>query len=325
MTQSEIKSELKNPILDIAASFWADDRYRAFRVCYQSMRELDDLVDDLKSSPSRDDKRLRQQVQESIRQQLKTLSDCAGTAKNPTTIDPRLLELAEVIREFKIPLWPWRRLVEAMEFDLRSDGFCSFLEFSRYTRGAAVAPASIFIHLIGLEKTADSYRPAPVDIRQSARPLAMFSYLTHILRDFRRDFADGLDYFPTDWQDRYQISPQDRAAAAAGQQSANFTSLVTAYHQTGAWYRERAKPELLPVYPYLSPVYRFSLNLIWRLYSQIHLKISQAEFVLAPELIHPNSQDIFAAIIKQAEEENLDESSLERGMARIGAAKISTS
>ena len=39
---------LTNPILDIGARFWEDERYNAFRICYRSMRLLDDLVDNRK-------------------------------------------------------------------------------------------------------------------------------------------------------------------------------------------------------------------------------------------------------------------------------------
>ena len=41
---------LTNPILDIAARFWDDDRYAAFKICYRSMRLIDDLVDERKES-----------------------------------------------------------------------------------------------------------------------------------------------------------------------------------------------------------------------------------------------------------------------------------
>lgn len=39
---------LTNPILDIAARFWEDERYEAFKICYRSMRFIDDMVDDRK-------------------------------------------------------------------------------------------------------------------------------------------------------------------------------------------------------------------------------------------------------------------------------------
>lgn len=43
---------LTNPILDIAAHVWEEERYNAFKICYRTMRILDDLVDDRKSIAS---------------------------------------------------------------------------------------------------------------------------------------------------------------------------------------------------------------------------------------------------------------------------------
>jgi hypothetical protein len=45
----EFDKILTNPILDIAARFWEKDRYEAFKVCYRSMRVIDDLVDNRKA------------------------------------------------------------------------------------------------------------------------------------------------------------------------------------------------------------------------------------------------------------------------------------
>ena len=47
--EPEFEKILTNPILDIAARFWDDDRYAAFKTCYRSMRILDDLVDNRKA------------------------------------------------------------------------------------------------------------------------------------------------------------------------------------------------------------------------------------------------------------------------------------
>ena len=41
---------LKNPILDIAAHFWEDERYDAFKICYKSMRVVDILLNLIVSS-----------------------------------------------------------------------------------------------------------------------------------------------------------------------------------------------------------------------------------------------------------------------------------
>ncbi|MCW4040280.1 MAG: hypothetical protein NWE83_05970, partial [Candidatus Bathyarchaeota archaeon] len=45
----DFRRVLKNPILDIAARIWDDERYEAFKTCYRSMRAIDDLVDGAKS------------------------------------------------------------------------------------------------------------------------------------------------------------------------------------------------------------------------------------------------------------------------------------
>ena len=40
---------LTNPILDIAARFWENERYNASKILYRSFRIVDDLVDNNKS------------------------------------------------------------------------------------------------------------------------------------------------------------------------------------------------------------------------------------------------------------------------------------
>ena len=41
----ELDSIDKHPNILIAASFWEENRYRAAKVCYRFMREIDELVD----------------------------------------------------------------------------------------------------------------------------------------------------------------------------------------------------------------------------------------------------------------------------------------
>lgn len=42
-----------NSILEIAASVWEEERYDAFKMCYQSMRVIDDLIDNHKVTNNR--------------------------------------------------------------------------------------------------------------------------------------------------------------------------------------------------------------------------------------------------------------------------------
>ena len=308
---SSSMSELKNPILDVAASFWDDDRYRAFRVCYQSMRQLDDIVDDLKVAGLADNPDLRSRVKRQLAEAMQLLQSNVDAPKE-------VLELRQTMNELKIPLEPWRRLVRSMAFDLEHHGFTSFLQFARYANGAAVAPASIFIHLIGLSYADGVYTPAPIDIFKAARPLAMFSYLTHILRDFRKDVAEGLEYIPAKMRCQYAVSADDWQAAGRGEQSNGFVAMIAHYHALADRFRRKSVVTANPVYPYLDEPEKFSLHLIWELYAQIHEAIARADFVLAPELIHPSTSDLYQRIEKLARVMQVSDTTLSRGLARIG-------
>jgi len=304
-------SELKNPILDIAASFWDDERYRAFGVCYQSMRQLDDIVDDLKVAGLAGDPARQSQARCQLAETIQLLQSDADA---PVEIR----ELRETLNEFQIPIAPWVLLARSMEFDLEHSSFSSFLQFVRYAKGAAVAPASIFIHLIGLSSSNGTYQPAPIDIFESARPLALFSYLTHILRDFRQDTAEGLEYIPRNMRRHYAVSADDWQAAATGAQSPGFTAMVTNYHTFAGRYRLKSVVTANPVYQFLDESTRFSLHLIWELYAQIHDAIADANFVLAPELIHPTTTDIYQRTLTLAHEMKVTNATLSRGLERLG-------
>jgi phytoene/squalene synthetase len=177
------------PILELAARCWDADRYEAFRVCYRSMRWIDDLVDHQKAATPRI-------IKSKIVQIERTIASWMNAIRTRDFFDSSQKELAEVLHEFKIPLDPWRRFLKSMLYDLRHDGFASMLTFLRYCNGAAIAPASIFMHLCGIRKDERGYRPPEYDSREAARPLALFSYLVHIIRDFQKDHLNNLNYFP---------------------------------------------------------------------------------------------------------------------------------
>jgi len=189
---SNFEDILTNPILDIAARFWDHDRYQAFRICYRSMRRIDDLVDHKKASAT--------QISRGEAEKLRLMMfDWLEGIRNKDFSDPFRREFVHILEKFQIPFWPWERLYESMVYDLAHDGYPSLLTFLRYAEGAAVAPASVFMHLCGVSEDSGTYRPPDFDIRLAARPLALFSYLVHIIFVMTHCFLPAIDRFlPTE-------------------------------------------------------------------------------------------------------------------------------
>lgn len=261
---------LTNPILDIAARFWEDDRYRAFQVCYRSMRRIDDLIDDRKAGGER-------LTVEEIREYKQSIEGWLKVARAGQSTNAFMDEFLEVVRRYHIPLWPWERLCRAMIYDLEHDGFASLPTFLRYTEGAAIAPASVFTHLCGISYDNDRVVPPPYDIRRAARPLAVFSYLVHILRDFEKDQKARLNYFADSMMSESGVVTDDLIEIAdGGQPTSAFRTLVRRYCEIAEYYRRKARQTLGWLLPQLAPRYQLSLEVIYGLYLQIFERIDPA-------------------------------------------------
>jgi len=263
----EFDQILTNPILDIAARFWDEDRYHAFRVCYRSMRRIDDLVDNRKKSGYliSDDE---------AAQYARIFHKWLGSVRQGNGIDSLQEEFIETLDKFALPLWPWERLCRAMVYDLKHDGYRSFPVFLRYADGAAVAPAAIFMHLCGVAEHDGGYVKPMYDIRRAARPLALFSYLVHIIRDFQKDQQSNLNYFSDDLLQQYSLNVKKlREIAKGGKIESSFRSLMERYQSFAEYYRRQARQRIVEIAPLLSPRYQLSLEVIYSLYSQIFERI----------------------------------------------------
>jgi phytoene/squalene synthetase len=275
-----------NPILDIAARFWDRDRYEAFRTCYRSMRLIDDLVDHRKSSP------LAITVEE--RSQLKkTMDDWMRGIKSGDTNEVFGRELMEVLKEYKIPFWPWKRFYKSMVYDLEHNGYSSIISFLRYSEGAAIAPASIFMHLCGIHKTNGVYYEPPFDIRIAARPLALFCYFVHIIRDFQKDHKNNLNYFADDQLERYSLTLRDLKAMAQGAPiTASLRELISRYKKIAGYYRAMSLEVLSLFLPMLKPRYQLSIEMIYSLYLQIFDRIDVEHGSYTEDELNPSPEEV---------------------------------
>ena len=259
---------LSNPILDIAARVWDHDRYEAFQICYRSMRVIDDLVDNQKSvgrQLSRDEQNLFASM----------IDDWINSLRRRRAVDFFQEQLLETMEKFRLPLWPWEKLATAMLYDLYNNGFATFHRFLRYTEGAAISPAAVFMHLCGVNLRGDTYQPPLFDIRAASRPLALFSYLVHIMRDFQKDQRDHLNYFATTIMADEGVSELDlQQAAGCGEIVRPVRDLMQRYKSLAEYYRARARRQLDHLLPRLEPRYQLSLEIIYGLYHQIFQRVN---------------------------------------------------
>lgn len=275
---------LTNPILDIAARVWDQERYDAFKICYRSMRVIDDLVDNRKAAGPLSETE-KEMIKNSINSWLKSF-----TEKKP--IDQFQEDLLTTIDKFKIPFTPWIRMGQAMIYDLYHNGFSSLLSFLRYSEGAAIAPASIFTHLCGITKIGDKYQLPQYKIRTAARDLALFSYLVHIIRDFQKDRHNGLNYMADFYLEKYNITEIDLDNVASENKIPdNFRQMIGKYNSITEYYRKKARNQIDRISPLIDKRYQLSLELIYQLYLQIYDKIDPENGKFTSKELNPTAPE----------------------------------
>ncbi|MFC2068469.1 squalene/phytoene synthase family protein [Chloroflexota bacterium] len=282
---------LSNPILDIAARFWEDERYDAFKICYRSMRVVDDLIDNRKSTFIKISKVEKQQLSAVVRNWLETII-------NAVPNDSFQEQLAETRARFQIPLWPWVKLSKSMVYDLHHKGFINIPAFLRYSEGAAIAPGSIFMHLCGVIKEKDYYQPPRYDIRTAARPLALLCYLVHIIRDFQKDQINNLNYFADGLMAENGLNQQLLKEIADGSKiNSGFRNLMKKYYDFAEHYRHTSRLAIDRINTYLEPRYQLSLEIIYSLYLQIFERIDVLNGKFTTAELCPSPEEIQNRII----------------------------
>lgn len=286
----DFSAVLSNPILDIAARFWEPDRYQAFQVCYRSMRAVDNLVDDRKATG-------RPITSQERGHYRRMILDWVTSLRRRQRTDSFQGKLLDILERFGVPLWPWERLADAMVYDLEHNGFKNLAAFLRYSEGAAIAPASVFMHLCGIRPASNGYSGPPFDIRKAARPLALFSYLVHIMRDFERDVQLGLVYFADDILARHDLAISDlRVMASTGVPTASLRDLMADYRRFAEYYRTKARRAIDQLTPVLSDRYCLSVEIIYNLYHQIFERVDPVSGSFVLEELNPRPAEVRARI-----------------------------
>lgn len=272
---------IDHPNILIAANFWDNERYCAARTCYRFMRALDDLIDNHKAAH----KGISENDRDSFREDI---SQWMGMLKEGLRSSPFNNELGYTVEKFRIPLWSLEAFAESMHYDVTHDGFATLADFVEYSGGASVAPASIFVHLAGLQEKEGIYTDPPFDVRRTASPCAMFSYFVHIIRDFRKDQLNNLSYFADDIMERNGITRAAMSNMAHGAPlTQGFRNMMREYYLIADRYRIDTLRMMDEICPKMEPRYRLSLEIIFELYMMVFERIDPEHGTFSSEELNP--------------------------------------
>jgi phytoene/squalene synthetase len=272
---------IDHPNILIAANFWDNERYCAARTCYRFMRALDDLIDNHKAAH----KGISENERDSFREDI---SQWMGMLNKGLNSSPFNNELGYTVEKFRIPLWTLESFAESMLYDVTHDGFTTLADFVEYSGGASVAPASIFVHLAGLQEKDGIYADPPFDVRRTASPCAMFSYFVHIIRDFRKDQLNNLSYFADDVMERNGITRAAMSKMAHGAPlTPGFRNMMREYYLIADRYRIDTLRMMDEICPKMEPRYRLSLEIIFELYMMVFERIDPEYGTFLSEELNP--------------------------------------
>jgi phytoene synthase len=274
-----------HPNILIAANFWETDRYCAAKTCYKFMRAIDDMIDNHKAKNRFIEPGERKEFVANVRDWLRMIivsQEC----------NPMQAELTETVEKFRIPLWPMEAFAKSMIYDINNDGFPTLESFLEYSNGASVAPASIFVHLNGLQKVNGTYENPPFDVKWAATPCAVFSYLVHIIRDFQKDQLNNLSYFADDLIIKNNLSRSRMQEFANGKPvDGNFRNLMSHYYELADKYRIKTYDIIKEIRPLLEPRYQLSLEIIFDLYLMVFERIDIENGKFTTEELNPTPEE----------------------------------
>ena len=170
---------------------------RAIEAVYAFARRGDDIVDN-GLEPA--------EAARQIADYRQAVEACyAGQAR--AVEDPELAQLAESVREFKIPRQPFEDLILGLEMDLRSVQYETFDDLSLYCYRVASTIGLIAIEIFGYKDPR---------ARDYAVNLGKALQLVNILRDVQSDARRGRVYLPREDLQHFGVRPAELLSGAYG-------------------------------------------------------------------------------------------------------------
>jgi phytoene synthase len=169
---------------------------RGLAVVYAFARRIDDIGDG--TMPAQE----KISALDAARQQILDLS-------RPPAGDPVLLALADVERNFPVPIPAFGELIDGCVADVRGTSYQSFDDLLYYCRCVAGSVGRLSLGIFGTSR----------DMTQAAEladSLGVALQLTNILRDIREDHQNGRVYLPAEDLAKFDCDPAtlDQSASA---------------------------------------------------------------------------------------------------------------
>jgi phytoene synthase len=142
----------------------------------------------------------------------------AELAKLQGQRDPVLVALADVSRNFPLPLKAFGELIEGVEMDVRGTSYPTFDDLAHYCRCVAGSIGRLSLAVFGSSEP----HAAPV----LADKLGIAMQLTNILRDLREDADNGRVYLPKEDLVRYGLDGELTAIGSPDHLPDGFARLV---------------------------------------------------------------------------------------------------
>jgi phytoene synthase len=175
---------------------------RGLAVIYAFARRIDDIGDGTLPAPE------KIAALEAARRQILDLT-------RPPADDPVLLALADVERDFPVPMAAFGELIDGCVADVRGTSYQTFDDLLYYCRCVAGSIGRLSLGIFGTSHDA----AAAAELADS---LGVALQLTNILRDIREDHQTGRVYLPAEDLAKFDCDPATLDESAA----AGFTRLV---------------------------------------------------------------------------------------------------
>jgi phytoene synthase len=255
-----IASVGRNNLWQAARRLADPERYRFFVATYASMRWIDDQVDDgFLALPGEERAGRRREFLELIGR-WESWVEAAATGRfrpGPEIPAPAVyVALQEVLRPADLGTWPWRLLAGSLRRDVAEAPVLTWEAFFDYCEGATVAPAAVFLFLLGWEKGPDgrlSFVPEET-LRTVARHMGRFCYLVHILRDLRLDAAraDQLLSVPRELLEEHGLTVEAFKEAVLREDDPRTQPVLASFFEVARAHRDAALADAAALAPHFS-------------------------------------------------------------------------